>query len=113
MNSSILGKLHKDKMTILRYEEVKVNGITKYQEVEKYIDAPCRLSKEKLSGIGNENAPVLTIAHKVFTGPNVDVLEGDKLIITQKCGRTYTFKAGETFPYSSHIEIDVQKEETA
>ncbi|HBL05687.1 MAG TPA: hypothetical protein DDZ33_01850, partial [Clostridium sp.] len=92
MNSSILGKLHKDKMTILRHEEVKVNGITKYKEVEKYVDVPCRLSKEKLSGIGNENAPILTIAHKVFTGPNVDVLEGDKLVITQKSGRIYTFK---------------------
>jgi len=113
LNGSILAKLHKDRMTISRYEEVEVNGITRMQDVEKYIDVPCRLSKEKLSGIGNENAPVLSIAHKVFTGPNVDVLEGDKLILTQKCGRTYTFKAGETFPYSSHIEIDVQKEETA
>ncbi len=113
MNSSILEKLHKDKMTILRYEEVNVNGITRFKEVEKYIDVPCRLSKEKLSGISDENTPILTIAHKVFTGPNVDVLKGDKLVIKQKYGRVYTFKAGESFSYSSHIEIDVQKEETA
>jgi hypothetical protein len=113
LNGSILEKLHKDKMTIFRYEEVKVNGITRMQDVEKYIDVPCRLSKKQLSGISDENTPILTIAHKVFTSPSVDVLEGDKLVIKQKSGRIYTFKAGESFPYSSHIEIDVQKEETA
>lgn len=113
MTSSIFNGIHNDRMTIVRYEKVKINNITKMQEVVKYVDIPCRLSKEKLSSLNNNNAPTITIAHKVFTGPGVDVLKGDKLIIKHKSGRIYTFKAGENFPYQSHLEIDVERDEIA
>lgn len=110
---SIFGALHKDKMTISRYEEVKKDGITRFEDIEKYTNIACRLSKEKLSNLGDGNIPVVTIAHKIFTGPSIDIHKGDKIVLTEKSGRVYKFIAGESFPYDSHLEIDVRMDETA
>ena len=110
---SIFDVLHKDKMTIVRHEEIKVNGITRFDDVEKYKDISCRLSKQQLNSIGDGNIPVVTIAHKIFTNPNIDIHKGDKIVLTEKSGRVYKFIAGESFTYASHLEIDVRIEETA
>lgn len=107
-----LSMLHKDKMAIYRYEEVKVNGITKFDKVKKHIDIPCRLSKEKLSGISEGNTPELKIVHKIFAGPEIDVIKGDEIVINHK-NKEFTFKAGESFLYTTHTVIYVQKEEVA
>ena len=107
-----LSMLHKDKMAIYRYEDVKVNGITKFDKVMKYTDIPCRLSKEKLSGIAEGNTPELKIVHKIFTGPEIDVVKGEEIIINHK-NKEFTFKAGESFQYTTHTVIYVQQEEVA
>ncbi len=110
---SVFDILHKDKMTISRYEKVKKDGITRFEDVEKYTNIACRLSKEKLSNMGDGNIPVVTIAHKIFTDPSIDIKKGDKIVLIEKSGRVYKFIAGESFPYDSHLEVSVKKEETA
>lgn len=107
-----LSMLHKDKMDIYRYEEVKINGVTKFDKVKKYTDVLCRLSKEKLSGISEGNTPELKIVHKIFTSPEIDIVKGDEIIINHK-NKELTFKAGESFQYTTHTVIYVQKKEVA
>lgn len=110
---SIFNGLHKDKMTVVRHEEIKVDGITRFEDVEKYKDIPCRLSKKQLKGLGDGNIPIVTITHKIFTDSNVDIIKGDKIILTKKSGRLYSFIAGDSFQYDSHLEVDVTVKEKA
>lgn len=110
---SIFNVLHKDKMTIVRHEEIKVDGITRFDDVEKYKDISCRLSKKQLNNLSDGNIPIVTIAHKIFSNTDIDILKGDKITLTEKSGRNYNFIAGESFPYDSHLEIDVTVKEKA
>jgi hypothetical protein len=110
LNSAIFARLHNDKMTIFRWEEVVIDGFTRHMEVEKYKDVQCRLSKEKLGKLKDEDIANITMSHKIFTGPDVDILEGDRVVVIHK-GRTKEFKVGECFPYQSHQEVDVMRVE--
>lgn len=108
--SLILTGLHNDKMTIFRHEEVVIDGFTRHMEVEKYKEVPCRLSKESLGKIKDGDIATIPMSHKIFTGPDVDILEGDRVVVIHK-GRTKEFKVGECFPYQSHQEVDVMRVE--
>lgn len=113
MNKSYFDALHKDKMTIFRNEEIKVNGVTRFEAIEKYTNVACRLSRKQLSGVTEGNIPEVSLVHKIFCNPIVDILKGDKIILTEKSGKVYKFIAGESFYYGSHLEVDVRIKEIA
>lgn len=113
MNKSYFDALHKDKMSIFRNEEVKVNGVTRFEPIEKYTDVACRLSRKQLRGVAEGNIPEISLAHKIFCNHSVDILKGDKIVLTERSGKLYEFIAGESFPYGSHLEVDVRIKEIA
>lgn len=110
-----LAQTYKDTCDIYRYESVVVNGITRSSEVLKYSSVKCGLSKGALARISGENVAHISANPKVFFRPETDVLEGDKLIITQ-AGFSYAreYKAGECFLYTgSHLEVQVSRSDPA
>ncbi len=110
---SALKRLWKDKMDIYRWVEVVENGITKSKEQLMYSNVRCHYSKGSLTDTGVNEVPSLINSHKLFCGLDVDLQEGDKIIVTQRNGKQVTLTVGEGFPYSTHQEFSVKREDTA
>lgn len=107
-----LARLWKDNMSIYRYVDEVVNGITKSKEKLIAENIKCKFSKGSLSEIGEE-VPTLENSYTVFCGLDVDIMEGDKIKITQTNGKTTILKVGEGFPYSKHQEFKVKRDDKA
>lgn len=107
-----LARLWKDKMSIYRYVDEVVNGITKSKEKLIAENIKCKYSKGSLSNVGEE-VPTLENSYTVFCGLDVDIMEGDKIKITQTNGKITTLKVGEIFPYSKHQEFKVKRDDKA
>lgn len=110
---SPLERLWKDKMNIYRWEENKVNGITKSSEVLKYTDVKCQFSKANLTDTGTNGTPTINNSFTLFCSVETDLKEGDKIIVTQRNGRQITLAVGEEFPYTNHKEFSVKRSDTA
>lgn len=109
---SALERLWKDRMTVFRWVEYEENGITKHREEEIETDIKCKYSKGSLSDTG-EGVPTLTNSYTLFCGLDIDIQEGDKIIVTQRNGKRIELTVGEGFPYSKHQELSVKRTETA
>ena len=107
-----LARLWKDEMCIYRYVDEVINGITKSKEKLISENVKCKYSKGNLSDIGEE-VPSLENSYTIFCGLDVDIMEGDKIIVKQRNGKTITLKVGEGFPYSKHQEFKVKRDDKA
>lgn len=108
-----LERLWHDKMMIYRWVEREVGGFTKNEEIEIAVDVKCKYSKGSLNDTGTEGVPTLVNSYTLFCGLDVDIQEGDKIIITQRNGKQIELSVGEGFPYSNHQEFSVKRIETA
>jgi len=109
---SVLQRLWKDRMDIYRWVEVVEGGITKQKEKLLHEGVKCHYSKRSLVDTGNDGAPTLISSHTLFCGLGTDLKEGDKVVVTQRNGRQITLMVGEGFPYSTHQEFSVKREDT-
>lgn len=109
---SPLKRLWKDKMDIYRRESITVDNITKSKKVLKDTEKKCHYSKRSLSNTG-ESVPTLNNSYSLFCGIDIDIREGDEVIVTQRNGRQVTLSVGEIFPYSRHQEAVVKRRDTA
>jgi len=109
---SVLQRLWKDRMDIYRWVEVVEGGFTKQKKVLKYENVKCHYSKGRLVDTG-DGVPTLVTSHTLFCGPDVDLREGDEVVVTQRNGKQVTLTVGEGFPYSTHQEVSVKREDTA
>lgn len=78
-----------------------------------YEDIPCAVSftqgsKEDLT---DTTQPIQYLA-KLFARPEIEVKAGD-IIFANVLGHEYEFKAGEGYPYQSHIEVPLIRNEDA
>ena len=105
-----LARLWKDKMSIYRYVDEVVNGVTKSKEKLIAENIKCKYSKGSLSELGEE-VPSLKNSYTLICGLDVDIMEGDKIKVTQINGKTITLKVGEGFPYSKHQEFKVKRDD--
>lgn len=110
---SALKKLWKDKMDIYRYVEITVSNVTKSKEDKIHSNEPCHYSKKSLGNSGEEGIPILESTHTLFCGLDTDIIEGDRVIITKPNGKVFTFKVGEGFPYTTHMEFSLKRDDTA
>lgn len=110
---STLERLWKDRMDIYRWVEVVEGGITRQKEELLYENVKCHYSKGSLVDTGNDGAPTLISSHALFCSLDTDLREGDKVVVTQRNGRQVTLMVGEGFPYSTHQEFSVKREDTA
>lgn len=111
---SVLERLWKDKMAIYRWNTSVVNGITKktLSAVPLYSDIKCHLSKPKLTDTSIEGAPSIINSYTLFCALETDLQEGDHILVTKKDGKTITLDVGEGFPYKSHQEFSVKRDDT-
>lgn len=110
---SPLERLWKDKMDIYRWVEVIVNGVTKSKEMLLHSNIKCQYSKGSLTDTGTEGVPTLINSYSLFCSLKTDLTEGDKVIVTQRNGRQVTLAVGEGFPYTTHQEFSVKRDDVA
>lgn len=108
---SVYERLWKDQMDIYRYDKVKVNNVTKSIEQQINSGVKCHYSAGSLADTGSE-VPSLVSSHKLFCAAG-KVLEGDKVIVTQRNGNKVTLTVGEGFPYSGGMQHSVKRVEKA
>jgi hypothetical protein len=99
-------------MDIYRWDEVTEGGITKQKKELLYEGVKCHYSKGQLVDTG-DGVPALINSHALFCGPDVYLREGDEVVVTQRNGKQVTLTVGEGFPYSTHQEFSVKREDTA
>jgi hypothetical protein len=109
---SVLQRLWKDRMDIYRWVDVVEDGFTKQKKELLYEGVKCHYSKGQLVDTG-DGVPALINSHALFCGPDVDLQEGDEVVVTQRNGKQVTLAVGEGFPYSTHQEFSVKREDTA
>ena len=110
---SVLQRLWKDRMDIYRWVEVVEGGFTKQKKEKIHENIKCHYSKGQLVDTGEDGVPTLITSHTLFCGPDVDLQEGDEVVVTQRNGKQVTLTVGEGFPYSSHQEFSVKRVDTA
>lgn len=104
---------------IYRYEKYK-DTITKETKtginpVPKYEKQPCKVSKESLSK-NNQTDTINQISYelKLFISPEININQGDEIEVTNRTlSITTKYKAGEGFPYNTHQEVILNKEDKA
>lgn len=89
-----------------RHKIKKSNGATAFEDVVVITDQPCRLSYKTISGANNgETMSGISQIIKLFLAPDVEILAGSKITVTQH-GVTADYKAsGQPAIYASHQEI--------
>lgn len=117
--ADILANTYFDKCMIERIQDIENpdTGITEqgYAPIKGQKEAiPCALSQSGLGSAGAlavvENSGSVNVTYeeqKLFTGPGVDVLKGDRIQITQSTGYKQVLYAKKPFFYPSHTEINL------
>lgn len=105
-------RLWKDKMDIYRWKESTVNGIIKNTEEKIHSNVKCHYSKGSLTDTG-DTVPTLINSHTLFCSVDTDLLEGDKVIVTQRDGKQVNLTIGEGFPFSGGMQFSVKRDDTA
>ena len=108
-----LQRLWKDSMDIYRWDEVVEGGFTKQKKEKIHENVKCHYSKGRLVDTGESGVPTLVTSHTLFCGSDVDLQEGDEVVVTQRNGKQVTLTVGEGFPYSTHQEFSVKRDDTA
>lgn len=96
---------------IINQQEVldAVTGQTSFAEVIAVSQQPCRLSYSSITAAAQgDSATGKTQTIKLFIAPEIEVLAGARVAVTQN-GRTTEYKAaGQPAVYSNHQEIIVE-----
>jgi hypothetical protein len=108
-----LERLWHDTMTVKRWTDVITDGVTSSELTVIYIDVKCHYSKGTLTTTGTDDAPTLINKYTLFCSIDSDVQEGDVVIVTQRNGKTVELTVGEGFPYTTHQEFTVKRNEKA
>jgi len=110
-----LSRFWHDTMDIYHITETVVDGVTSsdYPTTPNHTAIPCHYSKGTLTVTGTDDAPTLINKYTLFCALDADVLEGDKVIVTQRNGKQTELTVGEEFPYTAHQEFSVKRNEKA
>lgn len=112
---AIIESTYWHKCDVFRDVEVEgVSGRVAFEERPIYTNIPCALSQLNDSYNANQQIPnEIKYAVKLFISPIYAILTGDKVIVTFENGVKRTLKAGESFPYPTHHEIPMLREDEA
>lgn len=106
--------MYKDTMKVIVKEAIKVNSITKYQEVVKYENISCRLSQStenmttSSDGVAKANKVTQIFTTPTVTIPKGSILEVEHLGVVER----YT-NSSDSSRYETHQQITVEKVEKA
>ena len=112
---SIFRLTYDAKMDIIRSSsKKKVNGKTKFTNETIYQSEECSVARDSKSKDGqtdSENS--IQYTEVLFTKPDLEIKQGDTIIVTLKNGKIVKYKAGEPNWTSSHQEIILLREDRA
>lgn len=110
--SDILASTYFDSMDVVRSVDITSERHHLIDMRDKVIarDVPCELDKESEAFLNNSDVVGVVASYTIFCRPNVDVKEGDKLIVNH-LDRIYDCVAGVPFNFRSHLEIPVSLKE--
>lgn len=95
------------------YEKIKVNGITKPNEVLLIDNLKCKLDYETITGTEQDNLGRVYQQVILFCDPDVNIPANSKIEVTQ-LGRTEVYKnSGKPAIYTNHQEIILSQNEVA
>lgn len=99
----------KYKDSITKETKTGINPVPKYEK------QPCRVSKQSLSkNTQTDTINQVSYELKLFIAPEVEIKQGDEIEVTNKVLNIITkYKAGEGFPYNTHQEVILNKEDKA
>ncbi|NFD30418.1 hypothetical protein EXN57_02640 [Clostridium botulinum] len=82
--------------------------------IPKYEKQSCKVSKQSLSK-NNQSDTTNNINYelKLFIAPELEIKQGDIIEVTNVLGVKTKYKAGEGFPYYTHQEVILNKEDKA
>lgn len=116
----ILKTLYQDRLTIYRYlTSTNTDGTTKVADNPTAIisDVPCRISFESMDSPGQmtESSNPISLSPKLFVGPEINILAGDRLSIARKDDQgttheVYVGLAGKANWFPTHQEVLFLKE---
>lgn len=104
-----LERLWRDKMDIYRWVDEVVGGVTKSKEKKIDSNVKCQYSKGSLTDTGTDGVPTLINSYTLFCSLETDLIEGDRIVVTQRNGRQVILSVGEGFPYTNHMEFSVKR----
>lgn len=110
-----LERFYIDRCTVYESAPVADSVITKFEDVVKYENVPCRLSAkaylfgESAAGEGN-NLAKITKKAKLFLPPEYVVLPGSRIEITSQGQTNMYAKSGAMNFYPSHNEMMLELE---
>ena len=99
--------LYDGKCTIIEHKKVKKENMsTGFQDVVVHEDVPCRLSFKSINSANQtDTGSSVTQIIKVFLTPEIKVIPGSKLTITQNDVTTEYKSSGNPAIYKTHQEI--------
>ena len=96
-----------DNCDIVRDTEKEIDCITIHVDEAVYKDVSCALVMGKSPVESTDTAAFFNYAAKVFMPPEIEIMAGDKIIVT-RYGRTIEYtNAGRAAVYATHQEIAV------
>ncbi len=96
-----------DTCDIVRDTEKEIDYITRHVNEAVYKDVPCALVMGKSPVESTDTAAFFNYTAKIFMSPEIEVMAGDKIIVT-RYGRTIEYtNAGQAAVYAAHQEVAV------
>src|SRR5699024_6136117 len=107
-DAEILESTYFDRCNIKRKEKRKNpnTGVTETVDIVIAENVKCALSKSDNQVMSGEDVGNLSINHKLFLNPNVDIKEGDTVEVN-RMSKISIYLASKPFCYPSHIEVIV------
>lgn len=100
------------KMTVKRWREAEKDGYARNELYTVAEGIPCRYSSSGQVPTGSPN-PSIQNSHKLFCGLDVDVREGDRIIVTLRTGKSIELSLGECHPYTYQWQCEVKRDDNA
>ena len=112
----ILSKTYHDRMDVYRtrYTKDPKSGESVKTECLLYHDRRCALSVSD-NGAPEEHEIVSRNSNQyvIFAAPDIQMIEGDRVVVRQESGQVYEGRCGRTFVYRSHGETELKVEKVS
>ena len=105
--------MYESTMDIYRYTNgTDAGGFDTEEESLVATGVSCRYS---ISGQSTTGSPVPSVAasNQLFCGLDVDIKEGDKVLVTMRDGQTIRLQVGEVHPFRYQYQCRVERDEKA
>lgn len=105
-------RMYDARMDIYRHEKVMKGNITSSERRKVASEIPCRYSLSSGATL-QEPAAVIQSSQKLFCGLDVDIREGDYIVVTLRTGKVVELTIGECHPYTFQWQCEVKRDEKA